>query len=526
MIARRIDRQAHNDSYRALALYIADAQKDGEKVLTRWTTGGQADDYLIAIVEVEATQALNTRAVGAKTYHLLVSFRPEDEDKLTPEIMREMELTFAQGLGLAEHQRHAAIHKNTNNLHLHIAYNLIHPERLTRREPFRDFKTLSRVCRELEKKYKLAIDPGMETASEKAQPKATPRLRTMEIQSGQESLFSYAQRHKEDILSAMQTVEAWPDVHQVFASYGLRLKLHGNGLAVTDNHGKTGLKASSLDRSLSKAKMEARFGLFQAPDRIFSPPEPAISYTAEPLHHGPERDKLYAQFQEEMNQRRSALADIERDYQAQYDKHLQIWQSKADDLRRRPIFRKDKKPLWVELRRLEKLALTKIRQEAAEKRKIVRQERPYSTWIDFLKFQANQGQETALTVLQSGRRPERDEPKMGEQFQTKNSRNLPVVTQMRALFYHPDSPFRSSVDLKYTIDAKGTVIFTLPSGGTVRDTGTAIHFSAWDKRARIMAGLLAQNRWGQMAELTGNSLKVKPTMEPIATQDRTASFFR
>jgi len=91
---------------------------------------------------------------------------------------------------------------------------------------------------------------------------------------------------------------------------------------------------------------------------------------------------------------------------------------------------------------------------------------------------------------------------------------------MRTLFYHPDSPFRSSIDLKYTIDAKGTVIFTLPSGGTVRDTGTAIHFRAWDKRARIMAGLLAQNRWGQRAELAGNSLKAKPTLESAVTPSK------
>jgi len=69
-------------------------------------------------------------------------------------------------------------------------------------------------------------------------------------------------------------------------------------------------------------------------------------------------------------------------------------------------------------------------------------------------------------------RPEEYDPQIILQLQAKNSRSLPVVAQMRALFNQPDSPFRSSIDLKYTICAKGTVIFTLPSGGTVRDTGT------------------------------------------------------
>jgi hypothetical protein len=86
---------------------------------------------------------------------------------------------------------------------------------------------------------------------------------------------------------------------------------------------------------------------------------------------------------------------------------------------------------------------------------------------------------------------------------------------MRALFNHPDSPFRSPVDLKYTIDAKGTVIFTLPSGGTIRDSGQAIHFSAWDKNAKIMADLLVQRICGQIAKVDGNILKQISPLEPL-----------
>ncbi len=47
------------------------------------------------IAEVQHTQAKNTRAKGAKTYHLVVSFRPEDEDKLSPEMFRKMEERFS-----------------------------------------------------------------------------------------------------------------------------------------------------------------------------------------------------------------------------------------------------------------------------------------------------------------------------------------------------------------------------------------------------------------------------------------------
>lgn len=47
-------------------------------------------------------------AQGAKTYHLLVSFRPEDETRLAPEVFQDIERRFAAALGYAEHQRIAA----------------------------------------------------------------------------------------------------------------------------------------------------------------------------------------------------------------------------------------------------------------------------------------------------------------------------------------------------------------------------------------------------------------------------------
>ena len=76
-------------------------------------------------MEVEATQGLNTRSTKEKTYHLLVSFRPEDEARLMPEALKAIEERFAAVLGYSEHQRHCGIHKNTNNIHMHIAYNMI-----------------------------------------------------------------------------------------------------------------------------------------------------------------------------------------------------------------------------------------------------------------------------------------------------------------------------------------------------------------------------------------------------------------
>lgn len=48
------------------------------------TLGG--DDDVEGIKAVLHSQAKNTRTKGVKTYHLVVDFRPEDEDRLSPEV--------------------------------------------------------------------------------------------------------------------------------------------------------------------------------------------------------------------------------------------------------------------------------------------------------------------------------------------------------------------------------------------------------------------------------------------------------
>ena len=116
MIAKRIERQADNDSYRALALYVAAAGQE-EKALISWVAGCLDDDYFFGIYEVEVTQDLNSTSTKSKIYHLVINFRPEDEDKLTLEIFQDMERGFAEALGFGVHQRHAEVYRDTGNLH-------------------------------------------------------------------------------------------------------------------------------------------------------------------------------------------------------------------------------------------------------------------------------------------------------------------------------------------------------------------------------------------------------------------------
>ncbi len=249
MISTRIPmNDPKSDNYARLAKYIADTKNKGEKCLMTWTAGCWAgQDYDLAIEEVVATQDLNTRSQKEKTYHLVVAFPEKDHDKLTPEVFKNIEETLAKALGFEEHQRHCGVHMDTNNMHMHIAYNMIDKEKKTRKSPYYDYFKRDRACRELEKKYGLEVTPGHEKQTQ--------------------SFEEYAKERKGEVLDVLDNAQNWQDLHQGLAKYGLSLYMRGNGcsLGAISYKAKEGkrIKASDLDRGLSKAELEKRFGWFE-----------------------------------------------------------------------------------------------------------------------------------------------------------------------------------------------------------------------------------------------------------------------
>jgi len=52
-------------------------------------------------------------------------------------------------------------------------------------------------------------------------------------------------------------------------------------------------------------------------------------------------------------------------------------------------------------------------------------------------------------------------------------------------------------DIARHIDGKGVVIFTLPSGGSIRDTGKELFYSTHDEKAHGVALAYAALKWGK-----------------------------
>jgi hypothetical protein len=551
MISKHVSYEAAHDDYGALARYIADTGHEGEKCLAIWCAGCDTDDdYELAILEAQAAQILNTRSRKEKTYHLLVSFRPEDEERFTPEVFKAIEERFAAALGFSKHQRHCGIHKNTNNIHMHIAYNMVHPERHTRHEPFRDYATRDKLCREIEREYGLTVDNGREQRRENA---LSQKAAAIEAQTGQESFESYAKRHKAHIVKTLEVCRDWQGFHEALRAVGMEAKPHGNGLVFKDLYADHAAKASAVDRSLSIKKLEGRFGQFH-PYRSLRPVQELSRYQAVPLHRAPERGELFARYRQGVENRKTRFAAVKEREDAALAAIRRQWAEKRAEIESMGIAKRNKRNLLALARKHEVEAIAKARLAMQPGREAVRRDIPFSSWSGFLRHEAGQGNETALAVLRSKGEtvePEQDTaPKVKdwlqhgrEQFLTdrgnhaakeralleredisaKGKRQLQAFARMERIAAEAKAQGYDLGDIARRIDGKGVVIFTLASGGSIRDTGRELFYSAHDEKAHGVALAYAALKWGKNVNLEQGKILFRHVPEMQRKQEQSWS---
>lgn len=524
MIPKHIDKDKSSNkikhTYRFLAAYIWDMKNVGEKTLDRWFDGCQADSFGTSLMEVEATQAMNTRSGETKTYHLMVSFRPEDEALLSKEILHDIEKQLAACLGFQDHQRHCGIHKDTNNLHLHVAYNMINPRSFNRHEPFRDYNKLLETCRKIEKKYGLAVDPRIEEGSE---TKISSKARDMEARTGLESFESYIKKHTEALLTIKNEAQSWQQLHEGLAAYGLIIKPQGNGMVV-GNGAKNFVKASAVDRTFSKAaliKILGPYEKYQAANGVVLKDE----YKSAPLNKNkswPERDALFQAYSELKELKKTELDTLTGEIKLAEAKIKAKLAKQKAALELVPM-RWNERQKQLQLMRLdEKDEIARMRQEVTAKKDTIRKLYPFNNWNEFLQHEASKGNDIALKALRYGKNSNAKQSAYDsgqwDEINRKNeltrikerkileTENISYHDQKALLNINKMEQLLGEDNFTYKLNAKGIVIFYLPSGDTIRDTGKEIHFSQFDKKASEIAVKFAKVKWGKNAEARGNSI--------------------
>lgn len=564
MISRHIPVEPENDNYGRLARYLArtgEYAEEKEPPFLTWCGGCiGGEDYAEGIAEVQDVQALNTRSKAAKTYHLVVSFRPEDEAKLTPDILREIEQRFTTALGLSEHQRHCAVHTDTQNIHMQIAYNLIHPVTLTRNDHPWDYNKRDALCRELEREYGLTVDNGMEKERQPRNEKAV----AVEAQ-GLQSFDGYVQERKASILAALDTAiaaQSWQLLHKELHRHGLEIHPRGNGLIIKNRHGKQAVKASDVDRRLSKSKLESVLG-------VYMPPFPTLEkeesrYRNRPMQRSPEGEALYAQYQAEATDRKQQAESEKALQNAAIAAIREKWRLKRAEIEKSTMLKQNRRNLIAYARKMEAHQISdavasvasrgvtseravwlcqsrisaneerkNVAVELAEARALSQQQQTaprYESWNDFLRRHADQGDETALAVLRSRKQPmevegpppaprppalaaikaeyaEKQLEVLRDTDQTRKGKKILLAyLRMEALLKEGHGLNLRPEDVARSVDNKGAVVFTLPGGGKVRDTGKEIWFSSADELAAKVAEGYARKKWGQRVRMNKGSL--------------------
>jgi hypothetical protein len=196
------------------------------------------------------------------------------------------------------------------------------------------------------------------------------------------------------------------------------------------------------------------------------------------------------------------------------------------------------------MKKREREELANLRAEVAARRDAARAERPYTSWNSYLQHLAGQGHETALAILRSKKMEVRPEPTPASQMphtphdpdqhweeqrqkilhspgiSGRHRRALLMVVTMRELLERESTPGAPAQELRFRIDTKGTILFSLPNGGTIRDSGAAIHFSANNEKAGELARKLAGARWGKSWSIVGGEIKREASQDTQARTDR------
>ena len=563
MISKKVGISPKNDNYARLAEYIADAGHEGEKSLMHWCAGCLGDDdYRDGIAEAVDVQAMNIRAKQNKTYHLVISFRPEDEATLTPERFRAIEEHFAAALGYTEHQRHCGVHKNTANLHMHIAYNMIHPEKHTRHEPFRDYWTRDKVCRELEQEYGLIVDNGR---TKSKQQSLGEKAALIEAHTGQQSFESYAKTHRDKILPVLTAASDWQTLHEGLATYSMEIKPHSSGLVIADRYDKRHtVKASAVDRGLSLKKLVEKLGPYIPAQGLEKVTEQS-RYQHAPLHRSPERGALFAEYREDIEKRKANLTSVKEQEDAVLVAIKEKWAAKRRELERLNIAKKNRRNLLQLARKHEAEETARAKLPFQSPREAIRGEIPFTSWNGFLQYKAGQGNETALAILRSKREaaePER-EPQTAkakdwsqhgkeqlavnraeiraeyaakevaalenENVSGQGKKQLLAVLRMEQLAAEEGNmgELAQIHGFSATVDRKGIVVFTLPGGGRVLDSGRELFFSGNNAAARHVAVQYAQKKWGKSLHVEGNKIvRVEKELEKERGQKKQQSMER
>ncbi|MGB5682772.1 MAG: TraI/MobA(P) family conjugative relaxase [Polyangiales bacterium] len=323
----------------------------GEERCTWYMAGNlegidRREDVEVAVEVMEVLQQGNVRAKGNKTYHLVISFHPEDR-RLTPAELEDVVRRAVSAAGLGEHQYIAVRHSEQEHEHLHVAVNRIHPETLKIHHPYQAIHAFQALASTLEDEL------GLRQVDRSVGRSRNHQARDFEAHQGIESFSRWARRSIGGA-KELDRIASWEALHKELEVFGVRLVPRGNGLAIVDaTRTNLACKASALGRGWSKQRLCERYGDFvPGPGSAEVAREQVQAYEERPLGR-PLDDGLWREYRDVLgaahihrNELRLAMASR---IEAARAAHGQQFKVRHHAIAAMPISGQDKRSLYKTL---------------------------------------------------------------------------------------------------------------------------------------------------------------------------------
>lgn len=315
---RRDGRQSY--SYHDLVKYIAGGGQEEKALYTNHRNLTPISEGTGEIIkEMEACGAMNPRA-KCKLHHGILSWR--EGEVPSKEQIEEAVSIYLQEMGMENCQCYYALHRNTDNMHLHICVNKIDPATHKSIQPAQgyDYKANERISRRIElaqgwevldrgEHYEVIDGEIFEKDTKRAVPNLGGKAADYENLTSAKSAERIAQERCAGILF---NASDWQSLHKELANVGCQLEKKGSGgvLFVGD----VPVKLSKVSQKLSLKKMEKRLGTFEEPrDRL-----EIKTVEAEPLKKSSSSEEYLKERKEYYNDKFTANLELRRQFNIEY----------------------------------------------------------------------------------------------------------------------------------------------------------------------------------------------------------------
>jgi hypothetical protein len=201
--------------------------------------------------------------VKKPVYHFIISWTAAEAP--SPTVMAEIADATCRDLGLDEHQRLYVAHHDTQNPHVHVVVNRIHPTRHKAWKASHDFALLERSMARQAVAHRWTVVPGVHNRSVPSAPIRRPKSSLLQKRRREQKpvprriwTAAHARTNRQHLVPHFELAIGWADLEQRLGRYGLTIEPKGQGVVLVDVTGE--MKLSSLGKGIRLKLLEKQFG--------------------------------------------------------------------------------------------------------------------------------------------------------------------------------------------------------------------------------------------------------------------------